>query len=90
MESKYPDETLRMRGMNLNLCISRMFEDTFSRGLDIVYIFYSFIFSNTGQIYFSKYRITLELEFYGPVNTFKVMSIRSVNLLNFSWACLVL
>ena len=26
MESKYPDVTLCMRGMNLNLCILRMFE----------------------------------------------------------------
>ena len=25
-----PNETLRMRGMNLNLCILRMLEDTFS------------------------------------------------------------
>ena len=32
MESKCPDETLCMRGMNLNLCILRMFEDTFSLG----------------------------------------------------------
>ena len=30
MESKCPDETLRMRGMNLNLCLLYMFEDTFS------------------------------------------------------------
>ena len=27
-----PDEKLRMRGMDLNLCILRMFEDTFSLG----------------------------------------------------------
>ena len=27
-----PDETLRMRGMNLNLCILRMLEDSFSLG----------------------------------------------------------
>ena len=32
MESKCPDETLRMRGMNLNLCILRMLEDTFLLG----------------------------------------------------------
>ena len=32
MENKFPDETLHMRGMNLNLCILRMFEDTFSLG----------------------------------------------------------
>ena len=30
MESKCPDETLRMRGMNLNLYIMRMFVNTFS------------------------------------------------------------
>ena len=29
MESKCSDETLRMRGMNLNMCILRMLEDTF-------------------------------------------------------------
>ena len=32
MENKCPDETSRMRGMNLNLCILRMLEDTFSLG----------------------------------------------------------
>ena len=32
MESKCPDETLRMRRMNLNQCILRMFKDTFSLG----------------------------------------------------------
>ena len=32
MESKCPDETLRKRGMNMNLCILRMLEDTFSLG----------------------------------------------------------
>ena len=30
MENKCPDKTLCMCGMNLNLCILRMFEDTFS------------------------------------------------------------
>ena len=30
MVSKCPDETLRMRAMNLNTCILRMLEDTFS------------------------------------------------------------
>ena len=30
MESKCPDKTLRMRDMNLNLCMLRMREDTFS------------------------------------------------------------
>ena len=30
MVSKYPDETLCMRGMNLNLCFLRMLEDTIS------------------------------------------------------------
>ena len=30
MESKCPDETMRMRGMNLNLCILHMFDDNFS------------------------------------------------------------
>ena len=29
MESKCPDETSRMRGMYMNLCILRRFEDTF-------------------------------------------------------------
>ena len=29
MESKCPDEILRMRGINLNLCILRMLEDIF-------------------------------------------------------------
>ena len=29
MGSKCPDEALRMRGINLNLCILRMFEDIF-------------------------------------------------------------
>ena len=29
MNGKFPDEVLRMRGMNLNLCILRMFEDIF-------------------------------------------------------------
>ena len=32
MEHKCPDETLRMRGMNPNLCILRMLEDTFLLG----------------------------------------------------------
>ena len=32
MISTYPDETLRMRGINLNLCVLRMLEDTFSLG----------------------------------------------------------
>ena len=32
IESKCPDETLRMRWMNLNLCILRMLEDTCSLG----------------------------------------------------------
>ena len=32
MESKYPVKSLRMRGMNLNRCILRMFEDTFLLG----------------------------------------------------------
>ena len=32
LESKRPDETLRGRGMNLHLCILRMFEDIFSLG----------------------------------------------------------
>ena len=32
MASTCPDETVRMRGMNLNLCILRMQEDTFSLG----------------------------------------------------------
>ena len=32
MESKCPDEILRMRGMNLNLRVLRMLEDTFSLG----------------------------------------------------------
>ena len=36
MESKYPDETLHMYRMNLNLCILRMFEDTFS--LDVAHV----------------------------------------------------
>ena len=31
MESKFPDETLRMRMMNQNLGSLRMFEDTFSQ-----------------------------------------------------------
>ena len=30
MESKCREESLRMRGMNLNPCILRMFEDTLS------------------------------------------------------------
>ena len=30
VESRCPDETLRVRGINLNQCILRMFEDTFS------------------------------------------------------------
>ena len=29
METKCSEETLRMRGMNLNQCILRMLEDTF-------------------------------------------------------------
>ena len=29
MESKGPDEALRMHGMNMNLCILRMFENPF-------------------------------------------------------------
>ena len=29
MESNCPDDFLRMRGINLNMCILRMFEDTF-------------------------------------------------------------
>ena len=33
---KYPDETLRMRGKNLKLCVLRMFEDTIS--LDVAHI----------------------------------------------------
>ena len=33
MESTCPDETLRMRGTNLNLCILRAFEDIFSPDL---------------------------------------------------------
>ena len=32
MESKDPFDTLRIRGMNLNLCIMRMLEDTFLLG----------------------------------------------------------
>ena len=40
MERKYSDKTLRMRGMNLNPCILRMFEDTFS--LDAAHIFVSY------------------------------------------------
>ena len=32
MESKCPDEALRMRLMNLDLCVLRMLEDTFSLG----------------------------------------------------------
>ena len=32
MESKCPDETLRMRAMNLNLCILHMSEDTLLHG----------------------------------------------------------
>ena len=32
MESKYPDEKLLMRAMNLFLCILRMLEDVFSIG----------------------------------------------------------
>ena len=38
MESKCPDKTFHMRGMNLNLCIVRMFEDTFS--VSAAYSFY--------------------------------------------------
>ena len=37
MESKCPDEILRMRGMNLNLGIMRMLEDTFP--LDAAHIY---------------------------------------------------
>ena len=33
MESKCPDETLSMRGLNRSLCILRMFEDTFPLGV---------------------------------------------------------
>ena len=32
VESKRPDDTLRMRGVNLNLFILRMLEDTYSLG----------------------------------------------------------
>ena len=32
MENKCPDKALRMSGMNLNLCILRMLEDTISLG----------------------------------------------------------
>ena len=32
MESKCPDENLRMHGINLNLCILRVFEDTLLLG----------------------------------------------------------
>ena len=32
MESKYPHQTFRIRGMSLNLCILRMFEDAFMFG----------------------------------------------------------
>ena len=32
MESKGMDDTLRMRLMDLNMCILRMLEDTFSLG----------------------------------------------------------
>ena len=41
MESKFPDETLRMRGMRLNLCILRMFKDT---SLGAAHIMVWFIF----------------------------------------------
>ena len=33
MESKNPDETLKLNGMNLNLCILRIFEVTISDGI---------------------------------------------------------
>ena len=39
MESKYPDETLRMRGMNLNHCNWRMFEDTLARSIYFCLLF---------------------------------------------------
>ena len=44
MEIKCPDETLRMRGMNLNMCILSMLEDTFS--LDAAHI----LADNTGHM----------------------------------------
>ena len=33
MMSKCPDESLRMRGMDLFMCILRMLEDTFTLGV---------------------------------------------------------
>ena len=38
MESKCPDKTLHMRGMNLNLSILHMFRDTFSFGMGHILI----------------------------------------------------
>ena len=39
MEGKCPDENLRMRGTNPNLCILRMLEDTFFLARPILYAF---------------------------------------------------
>ena len=44
MECKGPDKTLRTRGMNLNLCIFHLFEDTVLLGtahIDISLLSYS-------------------------------------------------
>ena len=42
MVIKRPYKTLRMRGMNPNLCILRMLEDLFSLGVD--YMMYVIVF----------------------------------------------
>ena len=51
MKCKFPDEFSRMRGMNLNLCILRMFEDIFfaKRGPDTLGIVFT---SYKGDVYF--------------------------------------
>ena len=55
MESKCPDETLCMHEMNLNMCILRMLEDTFSLGAaQIIIISFFFLCSRTVTLFYEK------------------------------------
>ena len=76
MKSKYPDETLRMRWINLNLCILCMLEDTFSLGVS--QIFPKNPDSEVRETPFSI-KVNAKLQQYGRKASFMYVILRLIN-----------